>query len=234
MFPRDGRGPVFGAVAVLAAILVVVLVLVLAGGGPYSVKADFVTASQLVKGNAVKVSGNTIGSVGDISLTDDGKARVTLNIDGEGYHPLRRGTRATIRQTSLSGVANRYVDLQLGGADGDDIPDGGAPADRRTRRPPSTSTRSSTPSIPRRAAGVQKSVGSCATSRPATRRRPTRRCATSTPRCRARRGCSQSSTAARPTSSASSSRRRASSPTSPHRTTCSPTSPATSHARRPR
>ena len=112
--------------AAVAAIVVVVLVLVLAGGSPYTVKADFVTASQLVKGNAVKVSGHTIGSVGEISLTGDGKARITLNIDGEGYHPLRRGTRATIRQTSLSGVANRYVDLQLGGADGDDIPDGGS------------------------------------------------------------------------------------------------------------
>ena len=125
MFPKDGRGPLFGAVAVLAAVLVVVLVLVLAAGSSYTVKADFVSASQLVKGNAVKVSGNTIGSVGDISLTDAGKARVTLEIEGDGFHPLRRGTRATIRQTSLSGVANRYVDLQLGGADGADIPDGG-------------------------------------------------------------------------------------------------------------
>jgi len=84
-----------------------------------------VSASQLVKGNAVKVSGHTIGSVGDISLTGDGKARVTLHIDAGGYHPLREGTRATIRQTSLSGVANRYVDLQLGGADRHAIPDGG-------------------------------------------------------------------------------------------------------------
>ncbi len=114
-----------GAVAVLAATLVVVVVLVLTSGSAYTVKADFVTASQLVEGNAVKVSGNAIGSVGDITLTDDGKARVTLEIDGDGFHPLRRGTRATIRQTSLSGVANRYVDLQLGGADGPDIPDGG-------------------------------------------------------------------------------------------------------------
>ena len=113
------------AVVALAAVVVVALVLVVAGGSPYTVKADFVTASQLVKGNAVKVSGHTIGSVGDISLTDDGQARVTLEIDGEGYHPLRRGTRATIRQTSLSGVANRYVDLQLGGADGAVIVDGG-------------------------------------------------------------------------------------------------------------
>ena len=125
MFPKDGKGPLLGVVAVLAALLVVVLVLVLASGSSYTVRADFVSASQLVKGNAVKVSGNTIGSVGDITLTDAGKARVELKIEGDGFHPLRRGTRATIRQTSLSGVANRYVDLQIGGADRAEIPDGG-------------------------------------------------------------------------------------------------------------
>jgi len=132
VFPKDGNGPALVTVAALAAIVLVVLVLVSVEGSPYTVKADFVTASQLVKGNAVKVSGNAIGSVGDISLTGDGKARVTLKIDAEGYHPLRRGTRATIRQTSLSGVANRYVDLQLGGADGADIPDGGRLATEST------------------------------------------------------------------------------------------------------
>jgi len=109
---------------VLAALVVVVVVVVLTDGSPYSVKADFVSASQLVEGNAVKVAGTPVGSVGDIVLTDGGKARVTLKIDAAGYHPLRRGTRAIIRQTSLSGVANRYVDLQLGGADGAEIRDG--------------------------------------------------------------------------------------------------------------
>ena len=125
MLPREGRGPIIGAVAVVAILVVVVLVLVLAGGSGYSVRAEFTTASQVVKGNAVKVAGVPIGSVGGIELTDDGKAAITLNIDADGYHPLRRGTRAIIRQTSQSGVANRYVDLQLGPGDADDIPDGG-------------------------------------------------------------------------------------------------------------
>ncbi len=125
MLPGEGRGPVVGAVVAIAALAVIVLVLVLASGGGYRVTADFVTASQLVRGNAVKVAGTTIGSVEDLTLTGDGQARVTLSIDAGGYHPLRRGTRAIIRQTSLSGVANRYVDLQLGGAEGADIPAGG-------------------------------------------------------------------------------------------------------------
>ena len=121
-----GRGPVVGVVAGAAAIVVIVLVLVAAGGSSYSVHARFTSASQIVKGNAVKVSGASVGSVGDIRLTDNGQADVTLKINGDGYFPLRRGTRAIIRQSSLSGVANRYVDLQLGGARGAKIPDGGS------------------------------------------------------------------------------------------------------------
>src|SRR4051794_14529013 len=121
----EGRGPVVGAVAGAAVLVAIVLVVLLAGGSSYTVHARFTNASQIVKGNAVKVSGESVGSVGDIRLTDDGQADVTLNIDADGFHPLRRGTRAIVRQTSLSGVANRYVDLQLGGANGAKIADGG-------------------------------------------------------------------------------------------------------------
>ena len=49
-----------------------------------------------------------------------------MKIDDADYRPLRRGTRAIIRQASLSGVANRYVDLQLPPGDRTaTIPDGG-------------------------------------------------------------------------------------------------------------
>ncbi|MDX6688558.1 MAG: phospholipid/cholesterol/gamma-HCH transport system substrate-binding protein [Solirubrobacteraceae bacterium] len=119
-----GRGRILVLVAAVVVIVVVLLLLAL-GGSSYTVHARFVSASQIVSGNAVKVSGTTVGSVKDIKLTDDGQAEITLSIDGDGYHPLRRGTRAIIREASLSGVANRYVDLQLGPAGGADIPDGG-------------------------------------------------------------------------------------------------------------
>jgi phospholipid/cholesterol/gamma-HCH transport system substrate-binding protein len=107
------------------AVVVIVLAVALSSGGDYTVHARFVSASQIVEGNEVEVSGVAVGSVSDVALTDDGQAEITLSIDADGYHPLRRGTRAIIRQASLSGVDNRYVDLQLGGAKGADIPDGG-------------------------------------------------------------------------------------------------------------
>ncbi len=41
------------------------------------------------------------------------------------YTPLRLGTRAVIKQTSLSGIANRYVDIELGGGTNQAIESGG-------------------------------------------------------------------------------------------------------------
>jgi phospholipid/cholesterol/gamma-HCH transport system substrate-binding protein len=108
------------AFAALTAATVFIAVLLLRGSGSgYEVKARFENASQLVKGNLVQVSGTPAGKVEDIRLTDDGQAELTLSID-ERYAPLRQGTLATVRQASLSGVANRYIDLRL--------PDGRAPA----------------------------------------------------------------------------------------------------------
>ena len=58
-------------------------------------------------------------------MTQDGHAKVTIAITDDDYQPLREGTRVMIKQASLSGIANRYVDLQLGPADGEEIDDGG-------------------------------------------------------------------------------------------------------------
>jgi phospholipid/cholesterol/gamma-HCH transport system substrate-binding protein len=114
--------------AALAAVLVVAVVaaVLLLGGpsGSYTVKAQFQNAAQLVKGNLVQTGGAPVGKVTDIDLTEDGQAEVTLKID-EDYAPLRRGTLATIRQASLSGVANRYIDLRMAPQSAKDIPDQG-------------------------------------------------------------------------------------------------------------
>jgi phospholipid/cholesterol/gamma-HCH transport system substrate-binding protein len=101
------------AVLALAGAVIVVLLLVLGGGSSYTVTADFENASQLVTGNNVSVAGAPVGSIKKISLSDDGQALVELEISDSAYSPLPEGTHATIRSQSLSGIANRYVDLDL-------------------------------------------------------------------------------------------------------------------------
>jgi phospholipid/cholesterol/gamma-HCH transport system substrate-binding protein len=111
-------------IAITAAAVFAAYLLLGGGGGGYQVKARFANASQIVKGNLVQVSGLPAGKVEDIKLTPDGQAELTLSIDDD-YAPLRRGTLATVRQASVSGVANRYVDLRLPGQKEPTIPDGG-------------------------------------------------------------------------------------------------------------
>jgi phospholipid/cholesterol/gamma-HCH transport system substrate-binding protein len=118
-------GRVAAVGAVIAAIVLVGLILFGGTGmGGYKVNARFLNAGQLVKGNPVQVGGVAVGSVKGIRITDDGHAEVELSIDDD-HAPLRRGTRAEIRQFSQSGLANRYVDLSLPPDSDDEIPDGG-------------------------------------------------------------------------------------------------------------
>ncbi len=104
-----GRG---AAVVAVVAAIVIVAVLLFAGGGGYTVKAQFHNAGQLVKGNLVEIGGTPAGTVGGIKLTSNGEAEVEMTVD-DNYKPLPQGTQAVIRQASLSGIANRYVDLEL-------------------------------------------------------------------------------------------------------------------------
>jgi phospholipid/cholesterol/gamma-HCH transport system substrate-binding protein len=108
-----GASRALAAAAIVLALVAVGYVLLKPGGPDYKIHARFQNASQLVKGNLVQVAGAPVGKVTAIDLTSDGQADVTLKITDGGYVPLRRGTKAVVRQASLSGVANRYVDLQL-------------------------------------------------------------------------------------------------------------------------
>lgn len=123
-----GRGSIIrraapAATALLA--LAAVAVALLGGGGDYRVTLEFDTASQLVKGNDVRTGGVPIGSVETIELSRDGQARVEIRIHDGRRIPLRQGTQALIRQQSLAGVANRYIDLRLPPDAAPPIPDGG-------------------------------------------------------------------------------------------------------------
>jgi phospholipid/cholesterol/gamma-HCH transport system substrate-binding protein len=115
---------VAAVVALLAAVAVVAIVLFGEGADRYSVGARFIDSAQLVKGNPVQIGGVSIGSVERIDVSEGGQAEVTFGIEDE-HAPLRRGTRATIRQLSQSGIANRYIELTPGPQRGEPIPDGG-------------------------------------------------------------------------------------------------------------
>jgi phospholipid/cholesterol/gamma-HCH transport system substrate-binding protein len=119
------------AVAVVVAAVVVVALLLFTGGSSYTVKVQFQNAGQLVKGNQVQVGGRPIGTVSKISLTPSGLAQIEITLDE--LAPLHEGTKAVIRSTSLSGIANRYVALSLGPQSNRKIESGGyIRADRTT------------------------------------------------------------------------------------------------------
>jgi phospholipid/cholesterol/gamma-HCH transport system substrate-binding protein len=125
-----------GRAAAVAAVIIAVVLLALllfGGGDKYEVKAVFQNAGQLVKGNQVEVSGQPVGKITDIRLTDDGLAEVVMSLDK--YTPLHAGTTATIRATSLSGIANRYVALDLGANSGPKLPSGSTIRADRTTAP---------------------------------------------------------------------------------------------------
>jgi phospholipid/cholesterol/gamma-HCH transport system substrate-binding protein len=117
-------GRVAGVGALVIAVIAVA-VIVLGGGSSYTVHAVFQNASQIVTGDQVEVGGVSIGTVKSIALTPHGQAELTLNITNSKYSPLRQGTNATIRELSLSGIANRYVDLTMGPPNNPKIPNGG-------------------------------------------------------------------------------------------------------------
>ena len=98
------------AVGALLAAIAFVLVLFFGDDGGRQYKLMFETGGQLVRGNEVLVAGQKVGSVDKLDLTEDGQAEVTISTD----RPLTVGTTAQIRATSLSGIANRYVSLQMG------------------------------------------------------------------------------------------------------------------------
>ena len=124
---QDGKPSIAKrALAVGAVVLAIIVaaILLFAGDSGYRVTAEFLNAGQLVKGNEVRVAGNTVGSVSEIDVSPDGRAEVSFTVEGD-YAPLRHGTQAIIKQTSLSGIANRYIDLHLGPDGADEIDDGG-------------------------------------------------------------------------------------------------------------
>jgi phospholipid/cholesterol/gamma-HCH transport system substrate-binding protein len=110
--PAKARGVTPARIAAIAglAIVVVALAVVIFSGGGHKYKLVFQNAAQLVPGNQVLIGGQAVGSVENIELTDDNLAQIEVSSEQE----LHEGTTATIRATSLSGVANHYISLSPG------------------------------------------------------------------------------------------------------------------------
>jgi phospholipid/cholesterol/gamma-HCH transport system substrate-binding protein len=116
------------------AVVIVVGLLMFSGGSGYTVSATFENAGQLVKGNYVEVAGRPVGKVKSIELDSNAQARIEMSV-GSGFDPLHEGTTAVIRATSLSGIANRYVELHPGPNDRREIEDGGEIDSDKTQAP---------------------------------------------------------------------------------------------------
>jgi phospholipid/cholesterol/gamma-HCH transport system substrate-binding protein len=114
--------------AITAAVLAIGLLIALPGaigsgsGGTYEVRAVFENGAFVVKGEEVRVAGATVGTVKDVTVSDDneivsreggdhavpGKAVVVLSIDDSGFKDFRVDASCTIRPQSL--IGERYVD----------------------------------------------------------------------------------------------------------------------------
>jgi len=115
------RAAAAGALALAVALAVWLLLLKGDGGTQYTLL--FQSAGQLVRDDDVQVGGRRVGSVKEIELTSGNRAAIRISVQ-EPYAPLREGTQAVIRLTSLSGVANRYVALTPAPGDAKELPDG--------------------------------------------------------------------------------------------------------------
>ncbi len=111
-------------IAALAAIFLGVLALAfvgLRGGDAPRYVLIFDDAGGLIRGNLVKVNGIQMGTVSDIGITDDLKAKVEIEVDELG--PLRKGTTAQIRAASVGGVVNKFIALHLAPNNAKELPD---------------------------------------------------------------------------------------------------------------
>lgn len=108
------------AIVALAIAVIVLAIIFLSGNGGHKYTLIFQNAGQLVPDNQVLIGGSPVGTVESIGLTDNNLAEVHVEVEQE----LHEGTTATIRATSLSGVANHYVSISPGPNSNPDLDEG--------------------------------------------------------------------------------------------------------------
>jgi phospholipid/cholesterol/gamma-HCH transport system substrate-binding protein len=97
-------------IAALAVAVIALAIVYFGSSSGHQYTLVFQNAGQLVPDNQVLIGGSPAGTVESIELSDDNLAEVHVEVDQE----LHEGTTATIRATSLSGVANHYVSISPG------------------------------------------------------------------------------------------------------------------------
>jgi ABC-type transporter Mla subunit MlaD len=92
----------------------------------HRVDAVFDSTANLIPGQDVKIAGARVGSVGDIELTEERKARVEMEVE-EGFAPFRADAECTIRPQSL--IGEKFIQCHPGTADRPPLEEGedGAP-----------------------------------------------------------------------------------------------------------
>ena len=81
----------------------------------YRVDAIFDTAKGIVPGQLVKIAGAKVGSVEDVTLTPDYKARIQMSVERR-FAPFRSDARCEIRPEAL--IAENFVNCDPGTPDG--------------------------------------------------------------------------------------------------------------------
>ena len=120
---------IFIVVALLVTGLLVVIMGGIGLGSQREYKAVFTSASELAKGNQVRIAGVVVGKVTDVELYKRDHAMVTFKIDEK--VPLTRESRANIRFLNL--IGDRYMSLSEGKAGAPRLEAGATlPLDRTT------------------------------------------------------------------------------------------------------
>ena len=91
----------------------------------YRVDAVFDSTANLIPGQDVKIAGARVGSVSDIHLTEERKARVEMEVE-EGFAPFRADAECTIRPQSL--IGEKFIQCHPGTADRPPLEEGEAGA----------------------------------------------------------------------------------------------------------
>ncbi len=103
---------VLAVVAVLAACAAVAVIAAGANGsdGAYKVRAIFDNAGFLVAGEDVKVAGVKVGVIDSLTVTEDFRAAVVMDIQDPGYRDFRADASCIVRPQGL--IGEKYVECE--------------------------------------------------------------------------------------------------------------------------